>query len=77
MARAMLSPVLDKARDLRGADARLRRETVTSLCLVDVHFPRPRRRSLSAWIGRKAHIDFLETHAWIKYVLWAHRDKFA
>ena len=77
MARAILFPVLEKARALRGAESRVARETVTSLCLVDVHFPRPRRRSLSSWIGRKAHTDFLETHAWIKYVLWAHRHAFA
>ena len=55
MARAILFPVLEKARALRGAESRVARETVTSLCLVDVHFPRPRRRSLSSWIGRKAH----------------------
>lgn len=27
-------------------------------------------------IGRKAHIDFLETNAYVRFLLWKQRDKF-
>jgi hypothetical protein len=58
------------------AVAAARRSNVTSLLRADVHFAPPLTRSLNAMIGRKAHIDFLETDTYIKFLLWKQRDKF-
>ena len=52
------------------------RRSVTSLLRADVHFAPPLKRSINTMIGRKAHIDFLETDAYIKFLLWKQRDKF-
>jgi hypothetical protein len=78
MARALLTPVLSKATgggDTPGGDDD--DDKITTLTRVDVHFAPPAKRTLNHVIGRKAHIDFLETDEYVKFLLWSHRDKFA
>ena len=65
----------DQGDDYEDAVVKARR-SVTSLVRADVHFAPPLKRSINAMIGRKAHIDFLETDTYIKFLLWKQRDKF-
>ena len=90
MALAMLEPVLAKARapapgemDHPGEEAGVSsasrgasRGFRTTLARVDVLFPPGKGASLASCVGRKAHIDFLETQEWVRFVLWGHREKF-
>lgn len=85
MARAILAPVLEKAtrwergeKDKGGDDEeREGGARLTSLSRVDVHFaPGPSRVDFNQLIGRKAHIDFLETDEYVRFLIWKLRRAF-
>lgn len=86
MARAILAPVLEKAisREMgeAGSSGRdgVERESgarLTSLSRVDVHFAKVGGGvDFNQLIGRKAHIDFLETDEYVRFLIWKLRRAF-
>jgi hypothetical protein len=94
MARAMLTPVLEKAmRRERGGeigtgggqgggggeegDEEAKSTShVTTLTRADVHFAPYGGVDFNQLIGRKAHIDFLETDEYVRFLIWRLRHAF-
>ena len=87
MARAILAPVLEKAtRWERGETGPAAGEDdeereggprLTSLSRVDVHFAKVGGGvDFNQLIGRKAHIDFLETDEYVRFLIWKLRRAF-
>ena len=87
MARAILAPVLEKATrwergetgPAAGGDDEEREggPRLTSLSRVDVHFAKVGGGvDFNQLIGRKAHIDFLETDEYVRFLIWKLRRAF-
>ena len=96
MARAMLTPVLEKAmRRERGGgeiggggqggggggqeegdEEAKSTGHVTTLTRADVHFAPYGGVDFNQLIGRKAHIDFLETDEYVRFLIWRLRHAF-